>query len=230
MLRLATSALCSIALIATSGSAATIYGTAAPLVGAIGGAGLTTTGDYAGDDVSINWEIVDNGDGTFDYSYTFNNFRRPAISHVVLDLTDDAVFPGVDPGVVTAAEYNGNDAQDLLKFGEEGPGSGNPGFPAGTSIIGVKFDETTEFGDQDPLIITFTSNRAPVYGDIYVKGGSGGGVSNVGLLDHSDMNPLNFLARPNGAGVIPEPSTLALTGISALAGLGIASRRIRRRG
>lgn len=222
-------ALCSIAIAVSTGSAATIYGTAAPLTGTLSGTNLITTGNYVGDAVSIDWLITDNLDGTFDYEYTFIGFRQPGISHVILDLTDDAVLPGrpEDPGAVTGALYDGTDPA-VLEFGAEGPSPGNPDFPAGTSIVGVKFDETP---GTNPMVISFTSNRAPVYGDIYLKGGSSSAAYNRGLLDHSIMDPAAFIARPNGmGGVVPEPSTFALCGISALAGLGVASRRLRRRG
>ena len=185
---------------------------------------LVVGGNYTSS-TSIAWEITQNNDLTFTYKYTFTGFTQPGISHVILTLTRDAVFPR-DLDAVTGTTYNNSTNGVKLEFNEFGPGNtgGNPGFPNTNSIIGVKFDETP---GGDPMVIEFTSNRAPVWGDIYVKGGSTSYAYNTGLTNHLSTNVLDFIARPNG--VIPEPSTLALCGTAIFAGLGMGLRRIRRR-
>jgi hypothetical protein len=88
-------------------------------------------------------------------------------------------------------------------------------------ITGVKFDDTV--GDA-PFTVTFESNRAPVWGDFYVKGGNLSFAYNAGLTDHLSEDVNDFIARPNG--VVPEPGTLAMLGLG-LAGLRQWSRRKR---
>ncbi|MEW4569975.1 PEP-CTERM sorting domain-containing protein [Tautonia sp. JC769] len=218
-----------------------VYGTAADPTGSRTQSNLvlltnTPSGpnvsDYSGKSLNISWEIAQLGNAAFSYTYTFTGFNQPTISHIILDLTDDAVFPRVDPKAVTDATYNGSSSGVELVFDEfetnprnsGGPGGSNPGFPIGPTIVGVKFEG---MDDLNPLVISFTSNRAPVWGHVYVKGGDNGFAYNRGLINPNSTDVLDFIARPNG--LVPEPSSLALCGTAALAGLGLGVRRLRRR-
>src|SRR5258705_7525676 len=81
------------------------------------------------------------------------------------------------------------------------------------TIDGAKFN----FGLADSTPYAFTSDRSPVYGDFYMKGGQST-AWNVGLADHTSELATSFIARPDtsGAAVItaetPEPGTLFLLG------------------
>jgi hypothetical protein len=199
-------------------SAAPIYGTAAPLIGSrTEDFGITTGGEYASDGTSftVSWEIELLGD-VFRYTYAFSGFESPDVSHFILDLTDDCVGGTADPNCVTDATVS------LLEFNEFGTSPSNPGFPALASIVGVKFDALPD----GTLEISFTSNRSPVYGDFYLKGGRESFAYNDGLTDHSSADVLDFIARPNGAGVVPEPGSLVLLGAGLL---GLSSLRRKHR-
>jgi PEP-CTERM motif len=205
--------------------AAAVYATAADLTGSRNsglGGGLVPGGDWAsdGDTETISWSIVNNGNGTWNYTYTLANFSKPGISHFLLDLTDDAVFPTVDPQVVTSVSP-ANYELFFDNFVPGGMGNSNVGLPA--PIIGVKIQFTG--GGSFPSAVSFTSNRAPVWGDFYVKGGKDSFVYNAGLVNHASDNKGIFLARPDGAVSVPEPTSIAMVAMAGVAGLGLARRR-----
>jgi hypothetical protein len=146
--------------------------------------------------------------------YSFSGFSSPDISHFTLDLTDDCVGPPVLAGCVSDI-----DPGVPLEYADFGPGPSNPGFPGGASLVGVKFDELPD----GTLSISFESNRAPVYGDFYLKGGVDSFAYNDGLADHDSENLMDFIARPNGGVSVPEPGFVLLLG-GCLVGLALKRR------
>jgi hypothetical protein len=133
--------------------------------------------------------------------------RARSLAAPIYGTTADLIGACTDPFIVTF-----------------GPHPSNPGFPASASIVGLKFDDTV---GEAPFTVTFDSNRAPVWGDFYVKGGNDSFAYNTGLTDHLSDDPNDFIARPNGATApVPEPGTLAMLGLG-LAGLSQWSRRKR---
>jgi hypothetical protein len=196
------------------------------------GAGLTTGGAYATDRSTfmLSWVITPLAGGTFHYQYTLDGFntrppgvstgpKSPNISHLILDLSETCVDPG-DAQCVTNAVYGGG---PHLEFGTFGPAPSNPGFPSAASIGGIKFDDTTGAA---PFLVAFDSNRAPVYGDLYLKGGSASFVYNTGLGNHASIYVADFIARPDGtAAAIPEPATWLLFATGGVGLLGYGWRR-----
>ena len=171
---------------------------------------IVAGGGWAGTPFStLSWDIESLGGGLWKYEYTFSaDLATPGISHFILDLTDDCVSGNsfADAACVTGA--NGT----LAPGAYDGTNPSNPGMPA--AIIGVKFDFGSNFFE-------FTSNRAPVYGNFYVKGGDDSFAYNAGLANAGSESILDFIARPNSTGgevpPIPEPSTVLLMGGSLLA-------------
>jgi hypothetical protein len=214
-------------MLSSAAQAAPIYGTAvtgADLASSRDetGGGLTTGGDYAQDNLnqSISWTIVDQGGGVWSYSYTLSGFAGPALSHWILDLTDDCIETANQRSCV-------NTNWPDLEFGDFAGGSGNPGMP--NNIVGVKFDETGDLFDETGGTGTFTflSSRAPVWGDVYMKGGSDSFAYNTGLetINRGSENSNFFIARPNGA--VPEPATLILFGLGLMGGAARMRRKSR---
>ena len=123
----------------------------------------------------------------FTYRYDVSGYQIPGISHFIISLSEGC---SLDPNCIT----NGSKAVFGVYSGTD-QGNSNAGFPSGASIDGVKFG----FGSPDSTTYTFTSDRAPVYGDFFLKGGNGPFVYDAGLANpgNSDLRPECF-HRPAG--------------------------------
>jgi hypothetical protein len=190
------------------------FGDGAPLTGTrIESAGeITTVDNYAtdGSDFTLNWLIVPNGP-LFEYTYVLSGYNTPGIGLFIISLSSGC---SADPDCITSA--NGTIAYGVY------PGQGNstPNFPLGATIDGLKLS----FGSENTTTYSFTSDRGPVLGDFYLKGGNGPAAYNAGLANPS-TNPLDYIARPDGGSPLiseaPEPgSWLLLAGGVLLVALG----------
>jgi hypothetical protein len=201
-------------------ASAQVWGTSAEgnLTGARTGSQIITGGNWSG--FSMSWEIVLNGN-VWSYAYTFTS-PSPDISHLILGLTDTCTS-AVANNCLFNVNYGGQ-SEGSYTFGIWSSGSGNPGFPEGEqySFWGVKFDETVP-ANGGVLTITFDSDRAPVWGDFYAKGGTESFAYNRDLGQNSN-DILGYIARPDGMTVVPEPSTYALMAAGLMA-LGFVRRR-----
>jgi hypothetical protein len=170
----------------------------------VGSVGLATDRP-SWQDAVLSWVITDNGNNTLTYTYTFTGLNSPALSHFTLDLSDNALE---DEGVVMNPTLNGMPIE-AYEFGDIDEIEG-----------AVKFDT----GAEGTNVFSFISNRMPVWGDFYVKGGGGPQLSeltNTAFNAHCSTDPDDFIARPDTV-VIPEPATL---GVVVAAGLTLLRRR-----
>jgi hypothetical protein len=182
----------------------------------IGGGNVTTA--------SLAWTITDNGDGTLHYAYTFDEDSQQSISHFVLDLSDNCTATS---GCLMNPEVGSGTFN--LEYGTFTTNNGNPGFPG--LIVGVKFDDLSS---DNPFVFEFDSNRTPVWGNFYAKGGNGKvdgngfAIFNDGADDHASANILHFIARPDTERVppaeVPAPLSLILVG-AGFGGIGFLHRR-----
>ena len=187
--------------------------------------GLLSTGTWDDALVSLSWDITSmagpGGVLLWTYTYTFdtsNVLTAKAVSHFILEVSDG--------DVEIESVY---DPMDL-----DGPKpwalDGNTDLPGDGLMWGIKFDFG---GEDDSTVYTFTTDRSPVYGSFFAKGGSmeGNVLYNVamGIPDNTLpcddmsadclalMDATNWIVRPNGP-IVPLPAGVWLFG-SALIGL-----------
>jgi len=202
-----------------------VYDTPATATGTrtVNTGGLVGGGNWgAPDNLSIAW-LITPITGGFHYKYTLSGgFDQPGISHIILDLSDNCSSTS---GCVT------NSTVVKLEYKDDwGPAPSNPGFPANVKIDGIKFDDIGE--EVASFVLEFDSNRSPVWGDIYVKGGSTSFAYNTALgftqANHDSTTDSNFfVARPDTTGTpVPAPAALVLMLVAGVAS-GIRGRRSR---
>jgi hypothetical protein len=171
----------------------------------------------------IQWQITDNGNGTFTYRYTAIIPDIPgkdpfkSVSHFTLDLSDD--FDEDDQtALVESAASNSEDFETcLIEFGDKDTLTGAVKFDFGG---GKPEDCGFEDTDGNPLYYEFTIDRTPVWGNFAVKDGNGlwrNKALKLGTVLTSE-NAHDFIVVPNGHHA-PEPSALwlAAAGLVCLA-------------
>lgn len=157
---------------------------------------------------SVSWSIVDNGNGTFTYSYSFfqslpsGGKEDITLSHFILELSPGCIVEGQSSCI-----WDANSTTAFSTDWNSGIGNSNPGMPS--SIYGVKFSTGAS-------TYTFTSDRIPVWGDFFAKKGTDG-LWNLGLdpTYSSSSDILRFIPRPDTESPhpeVPEPGTMALLG------------------
>jgi len=156
--------------------------------------------------------------GTWHYSYTVSGTATTGgqgLSHLILDTSDTCI--NVAAGTLADPNCITNNAVTISP-GKYISAPSNPNFPAGASIIGVKFNVVG--GPALPVTLTFDSDRAPVYGDFYAKVANSTTAYNNGLgIETTSTLLSDFIAMPGE--LTPEPGTAALMlAGGALVGLG----------
>lgn len=176
---------------------------------------------------TLSWNVEQLNDGWFRYSYTLTVAGDPDISHVMIEVSESFGAENLR-NVTTSLKAN---------IGIPANNSGNPGMPANADWNNlIKFEETS--GTSQTIV--FESDRVPVWGDFYAKGGNGPHLYNSGL---GYTDPLDAAAdgvhwtQLDTASVahllVPDTYThhMPLPGAMLLGSLGlaVASHRLRRR-
>jgi hypothetical protein len=186
--------------------------------------GITATPTWNDDDTSLSWDIVNLGNGYWDYTYTWNTQYKD-LSHILIELSEGATLSSEE-----FWDWSGNINWAGSGVDDWTEQQGNPGIPG--SLFGLKVDPTP---DTTSFTFSFTTWHSPVWGDFYAKDGKVAGSDtlayNSGFL-LADANDGLHIARPNGRTPntsIPDGGlTAVLLGISLL-GVEALRRRLHKR-
>jgi len=135
-------------------------------------------------DATLEWDISCGG-GMCNYKYTLTGFDMGAVSHFVVDISED-----LDCDDITDVKINGNDPADGFECKSQ-DGLDNS----------LKIDD----GFDGVLDYTFKTNRLPVWHDVAIKDGVGQAefAHNIGNADHDSEDTIDFIAAPNSESVPP---------------------------
>lgn len=230
--------MCALVFCTVTGLAATSEATVLSGSLSVGGGGagnLVATGAWDDPNSTLSWTVDDsNGPGLWHYEYTLT-VPVKAISHFIVEVSDADPGPAFTLANLFALGANPQDWTDanLTSVGLFTAGGSNPNMPG--NLNGVKFDANDDF-NATTVIVSFDSNRDPVWGDFYAKDGKAGGQAgiwaslwNEGFLAADPTDPaadgsvLDHLLVPDS---VPEPATVALLAVGA-AGF-LLRRRCRR--
>ncbi|MHC4294432.1 MAG: hypothetical protein ACYSTL_02480 [Planctomycetota bacterium] len=184
---------------------------------------INAAGDWAETNTTIQWEVEEIQPWTWSYTYTLNVCGKD-ISHFIIEASDSLNEIG-EPVCMTGLEDHSFGTYSAARAGKS-----NPYIPA--SVYGIKFDLAA---DTEVITVSFTSDRDPIWGDFYAKGGGPKNASvafNAGLTA-DDSDPAPFIFGPDSEEVtdhilvpdtIPEPAVALILYLGA-AGIFLRTRR-----
>ena len=182
------------------------------------GDGEIIAGGSWGSGTELYYEVTRPSDPTapLHYLYTFTASATPSLSHFILEVSEAVLggLAGFDKD--NPMDYsNGPTIAEAAR--SYGPEAGNPSFPTGKSIWGIKFE--SGLPETIPATIEFDSYRLPMEGSFYGKGGSSYAYNSG--LEFPDTGA--FILVPDTS-YVPVPGAVLL-GILGLGAVGIKLRK-----
>jgi len=152
-----------------------------------------TLGGSGWGDATLEWDISCGG-GMCNYKYTLTGFDMGAVSHFVVDISED-----LDCSDITDVKINGEDPEDGFECKSQ-DGLDNS----------LKIDD----GFMGTLDYTFKTNRVPVWYDVAIKDGMVATLAhNTGHPAHTSEDKIDFIAAPNSVSIPPAMVAGSLTPI-----------------
>ncbi len=179
--------------------------------GLVSGAnGIFAVGSWGLNPISLAWDITQNADQTWHYSYVFSH-AEGGTSHVLLETSSDFSVQNI---------FNASGDFGLASVGSWEAGPSNPGMPG--PLYGIGFEGATGLMTR----IDFDSDRAPRWGDFYSKDDTfqsytSDRANNTGFASGIDVDPIgppidggdpSDILVPGSVSQVPEPSVLLLLG------------------
>lgn len=206
-----------ISLVVATNSWATYTGSLA------GPATLSGTGSWSTG--TLDWTVnFDNAVWTYDYTFTVPD---KAISHLIFEVSatfgDTNIYEGTTGG---------------YELGTYDSSNGNPGIPG--SIFGLKWDLD---GETTAASVTIVTDRQPMWGDFYAKGGTeridGARTRLFAYNTQFGSDTFASIGDGNAGGwalvpdtvsgpPVPEVSTMLLFGFGLIGLAGVSGKRLRK--
>jgi hypothetical protein len=194
------------------------------------GNGLSATENWKDSSTMLSWTVTNEEPDptlpdTFVWKYTYTlSVAQTSPSHIIIEASSgdsEGIGKFTDDNFENVSGFTMKD--EIKTHHSTGNKGGNPFMPA--DLYGIKLEDWED--DQFPLVITFYSDRVPVWGDFYSKGGKDSVVYNSGFTAVDPTAPAadesyeGHLLVPD---TVPEPGLLTLLGMG---GLGLAWKKRR---
>jgi hypothetical protein len=179
---------------------------------------------YCNDTFTVFWDIDKGDDNTWRYTYSMSG-TIPGLSHWIIQVSDSFTTANLLTGSTSPQALNTYSSAD----------PSNPGLPS--TIFGLKWDVPDGANTITSVILT---DRMPVWGNIYLKGGSDayaynvnwfGSANGTSVAQNSDL--FGYIGRPDSLTQppdppdppVPSPAVLWLMLLGAVGLLGLRKHR-----